>query len=172
MLTALRLLWRVAPLTLYGLALVAISLLLRELAADRPLPVALDASGLILTEPLPHFAAWRNEGGSEFLIFEGPWTALPLAIAMFFGMTLGGFHRSLLGQIGLVSMGVGAGTNAVEAWLTGGVIDYVWIEPFRDALLIFNSADVALVVGIAFLIASEILDAWAWRRTQPRTPVV
>ena len=169
--TLWRLLWRIAPLALYGLALVGISLLLRELAAGRPLPVALDASGLALTAPLPHFAALVNEGGGEFLIFEGPWTALPLAIAMLFGVMVGGFHRALLGQIGLVSMGVGAGTNAIETWLTGGVIDYVWIEPFRDVLVVFNSADVTILVGMAFLIASELLDTWAWRRTQPRTPV-
>lgn len=171
MTTLLRVLGRILPLPLYGLLLVGISLTLRNLAAGRPVPIVEGPLGVSLTAPLPHFAAWTNPGGPDFLGFEGPLIIAPLLILMALGVWFGGFHRALLGRIALVSMGVGAGTNTVEAALTGGVVDYVWVEPLAGHLLIFNSSDVFLFGGIALLVVSLLIDEWAWRRTQPRGPL-
>lgn len=161
---------RLLPLPLYGTALVGISLTLREHAAGRPWPVALAADGIALTAPLPHFAAWTNERGPELLGMSGPLIILPLAVLLLLGMHLGGFHRSLLGRIALVSIAVGAGTNTIEAALTGGVVDYVWIEPFKGQLVIFNSSDVFLVLGLVLLVVSLLVDEWAVWATRRGTP--
>jgi len=164
-------------LAIYGVALVALALVLRELAAERSWPIITTSSGLQLTSSLPYFAAITNTGGASFGFqglfgfpglfgIEGPLTIVPLTIAMAAGSLIGGFHRTLIGRIALVSIAVGAGTNATEAWLTSGVVDYIWLEPIAGRLMVLNSSDLALALGCLLLVYTEALK-WLPQRTAP-----
>ncbi len=119
--------------------------------------------GIVVTPFFNLVMAW-NEGVSFGLLQAGSTWAKALLTAFALGVVVGlaiWLHRcsSRVLAIGLGLIIGGAIGNAIDRALYGAVADFFDFHAFGFHWYIFNVADVAIVVGVGFLLLDTVFDA-------------
>ncbi len=105
------------------------------------------------------FPVWVNSGGAFSVLDHWPYFGvLPfLAFILLFGwMGMDKSTRSDLAVIGFVFLFSGSISNLADRVLWGGVVDFFQFFPRHW----FNLADIAIALGIVFVLLERLLQKW------------